>query len=150
MRKLIALLALVSCSAFADYSPLPKAQADYVQAHFAGIWNANNAGVVTIDHDGGYFTLLLDEDEARDSKIIDVDTLRGILTVEFTDASGNISVLSLRSDSDGDLWFSVGANRFPLQFVRRITERDRDRIECLTGPVAARNSGQLSCGKMGL
>lgn len=153
MRKLIAVLALASCSAFADYNPLPQSQADYLIANFVGIWNvasANSGMTVTIDHDSRHLTLMLDDDEILGAKVIDVDSEHGIVTIEAINADGNIGVISLKRDSMGDLWFSTGKNRFPLMFTRRITERDRIRIECITAPIPVRETIDANCKKMGL
>lgn len=153
-RLLLAALAAISTHAAAAFNPLPPSQIDYLTANFSGVWSLYNTDApmtVTIDHSAGYFTLMLDDTEAQDAKVIDVDAARNIITVTFTNTDGLGDELTLHRDAVGDLWFNLGTTRFPLQFTRRITDRDRDRIDCLTGPVAYRNleAGDLNCDKLG-
>lgn len=151
MKAILAAIALLSCNAYADFNPLEENTEEFVQENFVGIWRVYGEGAgmtVTIDQDAKYLTLLLDDVEAMESKIIDVDEDRKIVTVSFRNVNNQLDEITLRRDKDGDLWFTFGADRFPMQYTRRITERDRARIECIAGPVKDRDFDL--CAKMGL
>ena len=126
MKALLAAIVLLSCNAYADFSPLDDDKAEFVQESFVGVWRVYGEGAgmtMTVDQSAGYFTLLLDNVEAAESKIIDIDEDRRIITVSFRNVDGKLDELNLRRDKDGDLWFTFGADRFPLQYTRRITSR---------------------------
>lgn len=157
MRKAVylAIFALASCSAFAGLSPLPPDQAAYLEKKFEGYWSAphrDGSISATIDYADNYLTFLLDDGEAVNAKVIDVDMARNIVAIEFLTTKESQGVITLALQPNGKLLLDVMGSSMLMNYTRRLTQFDRDRIECLTAPQQQLDMPEVAkrCEAMGL
>lgn len=153
MKQMIlaAILALVAACqpAIAERHDLGWSDAAFVEKNFLGVWQAyHDAGTLRIDMQDGVITIMFDDTEVMGPKIVDIDRDRLSITLTGTSMATPTTLLTLRKDEHGQLWFVTDVASFPSTFTRRITSIDRAFFDNVRNP-EPRGPEERGCGLFG-